>query len=257
MIRRLAVAFLFFVTLNLQTGTVIIPRAYLPAIRVAGRPAPPVVPLVANPSFEGSTGRDVLWWDPSGGPYTTPFGETSSPEDWTVWWHDRQPDVCPPNVTGRPETGLILAHQDRLRIRTGEKAAKLFTFWRCHRYGLLQSLQFPPGKFIFKIYAQAWFSRCSNRPHSPPLEPDCKTPLWWASMRVRVGIDPTGSQDPSSSSIAWSTWTQPYAQYMLLSTPPVVFSQAGTATLFVESRSTAPIKHQDLYLDDASIEATP
>ena len=117
--------------------------------------------------------------------------------------------------------------------------------------GLFQTVgSLPIGAYSFGAWVQAWYSQCSTRPHDPPYEADCNMPLTWAHMRVRVGLDPTGGQNPWSPNIVWSEEIEPYGEYVPIRTPPVSV-WGGSATVFIYSESTHALKHEDAYFDSA------
>ncbi len=208
--------------------------------------------LLVNPSFEGGWTRDVLWWDTTGGPYAVPFGEIFTPDGWTSWFIDGA--SCSGGwVTGRPEIGLIDATVDPNRIRSGNQAAKLFTFWRCHRMGLMQRVEVEPGAhYDASIWFHSWYSNCSTEPYEPPLDYDCETWLYDSHDLCRIGIDPTGGRDPRGESVAWGEKDESYGEYAQLSVRGVE-ALSETVTVIVECANNWPLKHNDVYLDDAEI----
>lgn len=215
----------------------------------------PAAAALTNPSFEGGWTRDTLYWTPEGGPFNTEFGEIATPEGWVSWWREGFP--CPGTdkfALGRPEVKVIdldAGFPDPTRVRTGSKAAQWFTFWRCHFGGLLQRVTAEPGQlYSVSAYVHSWYSRCSERPNDPPYDSDCKTPIVWAWDRVSVGIDPTGSTDPVALSVIWGEEQEIYGRYGRPVAVWNVQAQADHVTVFLRSRASHPLKHDDLYWDD-------
>jgi len=213
--------------------------------------------LLANPSFEAGTTRDNLFWTPAGGPFTQAYGEIGSPEDWLVWWHEYFPCTENPDYhMGRPESLVVRLSDgfpDAERVLDGDAAVKMFTFYRCHKYGILQQVAVTPGAWYeFSAYVHAWYSRCSTRPHAAPYESDCVTPIDWAHDLLRVGIDSTGGIDPDSPNVVWSDQSESYGVY---ETRRWVQAQAAasTVTVFVESVATQPLQNNDDYIDRAEL----
>ena len=243
---RLCFVILFFATLlmlgaNAQQSPYV---EYLP-IFIGGNP-------VENPGFNFPEWHDALWWDQAGGPYAVPFQEVRPPTGWTAFW--REGDDCDGQLSGRPEVNVFEAYIDPLRVRSGGTSARLFTFFRCHRMGLMQTVTgLDSGYYEFSAWVQAWYSQCSTQPYAPPLEADCVTPIGWAHMRVKVGIDPYGGEDPWFPTVRWSDWAEPYGEYMELRTAPALVHLDGRATVFIYSESTHALKHEDLYVDDAGL----
>lgn len=209
-------------------------------------------PLLVNGNFEGGTTHDTIYWTLHGGPFYAQFSEIEGPEGWTIWW--REGFLCAGTDdwrTGRPEVKVI-SGPDQARIHSGHKATQFFTYWRCHEGGLLQQVSVEPGHYYqFSIHAHAWFSRCSHRPHDPPYDTDCKTPIDWAQDWLSVGIDPTGGLDPMASAVEWGKMQEIYGVYGGALETGRVRAQGGTLTVFVKSEASHPLKHADFYIDDA------
>ena len=211
--------------------------------------------LLVNSGFEGGTTRDTLYWTPDGGPYSTQFGEIDGPEGWVTWWREGFPCTGTSDwETGRPEVRVITAVPDPARIHGGEQAVQWFTFWRCSDGGLLQQVEVEPGHYYtFSAFAHAWYSRCSTRPHDPPCDTDCVTPIDWAHALLRVGIDPTGGIDPTASSVIWGQTREIYGVYGKVLTMRRVQAQEDRLTVFVGLVASHPLKHVDFFIDDAAL----
>jgi len=209
--------------------------------------------LLINGDMEDGWHLAAVHWTPGGGPYDWQFMEVTPPEDWTAWW--REGFHCAGIdewLTGRPEVRVISAIPDAERVRSGEQAVQFFTFWRCHTGGLLQRVAVEPGRYYtFSIYGHSWYSRCSLKPHQPPLDTDCKTPILWAQDWLSVGIDPTGGIDPFGPGVVWGTRKQIYGRYAGPLTVERVQAQGDRITVIVKSEASHPLKHNDFFLDDA------
>jgi hypothetical protein len=212
-------------------------------------PAVTVPNLLWNRGFEGGWTRDTLWWDPDGGPYSTAFGEIATPAGWTTWFLDRFP--CSGDyVTGRPEAKVITTSPDPSRVRSGAQAVQLFTTYRCHWAGYLQRATVVPGAdYAASAYVHSWYTRCSDRPHDSPLDWDCVTAIDWAHDVLRIGLDPAGGVDPRSSSVVWSAPAEIYGAYGPLLVVGPVRAQGETMTIFLQSRTTHPLRNNDYYAD--------
>ena len=207
--------------------------------------------LLTNSGFEAGTHKATAYWTPAGGPYHDQFNEVNPPEGWTAWWYEGFPCATAYTFdTGRPE---ILTFTDPGRVHSGTKAVKAFTFWRCHEMGLFQKVDVVTGTYVFTVYAHSWYSNCSNKPFDPPLDSDCQTPLA-AWNKLKVGIDSGGDIDPHGSSVHWGATIEQYGVYgqqplaVIASVP-----MSGTVTVFVSSLADNPLKHADVYLDDAAL----
>jgi len=218
------------------------------------RPTPtPGEALLANGNFEGGWHLETAYWTPEGGPFHNQYQEITPPEGWPAWW--REGFLCSGTDdwrTGRPEARVISTVPDPGRVHSGEKATQFFTYWRCHEGGLLQQVAVEPGHYYaFSVYGHAWYSRCSTKPHDPPLDIDCATPITWAQDWLSVGIDPTGGIDPLGPAVVWGEAREIYGVYDMALTAGCVQAQVETLTVFVKSEASHPLKHVDFYIDDA------
>ncbi|HZY43435.1 MAG TPA: LysM peptidoglycan-binding domain-containing protein [Anaerolineae bacterium] len=70
-------------------------------------------------------------------------------------------------------------------------------------------------------------------------------------MHMRVGIDPTGGQDPFGANVVWSGYQNPLDAFGLIQVEAV--AQANSVTVFLWSAPNYPELHTDIYVDDASL----
>lgn len=208
-----------------------------------------------NLGFESTTTTHwAYWWDPSGGPYYSEFGEVNSPEGWTPVIFDRF--VCPGTpywVTGRPEVGKITTNVDLTRVRSGNQALKLFTFHRCHIAGVYQQFATIPGMtYRLTAYAHTWSSNCSILPHYTDcaLDWDCRTCMY-PDHSFYVGLDPNGGINPFSSKRS-----PPHHIHGQYAEPLTIIATAtgDTMTAFLLGVAPLPWRHNDDYWDDITIE---
>ena len=220
--------------------------------------APTAGPLLANGGMEGGTTQDTLYWTLDGGPYSTQFNEINGPDHWVAWWVEGPPCTGTGDWRmGRPEVKVISTIPDPGRVHSGEQAAQWFTFWHCHDGGLLQQVIVKEGHYYtLSIYAHSWFANCDLKPHYHlPLDYDCDTenPILWAQDYLSVGIDPTGGVDPIAPTVVWGERQEIYGVYGEPLAVGRVQSLSETVTVFVRSEASHPLKHDDLYLDDATL----
>ena len=243
---RLAILLLLTV---ISAITIIPPQQTLPAYASTSS----TETLIDNGGFEDGWHLETTYWTPEGGPFHNQYQEITPPENWTAWW--REGFTCsgtPDWVTGRPEVRVISAIPDPKRIHSGEQAVQWFTLWRCHEGGLYQRVAAEVGYYYdFSIFAHSWFSNCSTRPHDPPYDYDCVTPIAWAQDWLSVGIDPTGGIDPLGPAVVWGQAQEVYGVYDEILTTGRVQAQGDTLTVFVKSETSHPLKHADFYIDDA------
>lgn len=207
------------------------PAVYLPIIR---NPPPPLV----NPSFELGDGGNCEWVDKSGGVHLYCPDEVHPPVGWTASWYNEADGVCD-TPTGQPE--MLTFDLDPFRIRDGAYSLKYFTFWRCQWVSTWQDASLAPGAYRVSAWVQAWFSGCSSQPYhiGEPLDDQCN-PAPWAHLRIRIGVDDV-----------WGEWVEAYNEWAQIEIETEI---SGTARVTVESKSDAPLKHQDVYIDAVRVE---
>jgi LysM repeat protein len=158
---------------------------------------------------------------------------------WTPWWVwgsgtvNRQPEYQP----AAPYSN---------RVRSGGNAQKYFSFYGTHTAGVYQQVSgITPGyQLEFTIWAQAWSSN----------KDDACCSAESGSLQMKVGIDPNGGTDPFASTIVWSGFKEYYDAWGQLSVR--ARAQSSTVTVFFYSAPQHPVKHNDVYLDDASLVVT-
>lgn len=203
--------------------------------------------LLANPGFEG-IGKPVDNSAPNYDNWTrdtfngVQYGEIFTPEGWVTWWEEGD--------YGRPECKVIPNEHpfnaDPTRIYQGYYSGMCFTFFRKQHAGYYQVVRnIPPGTVVAgSFYAHAW--SCSE--DNPPLS--CGDPY---SFYFKVGIDPNGGTDPFSSNIVWSAPYYNYDKYAIVGPVQATVGEAGAATLFLQAYGKWPNKHNDAYMDGASL----
>lgn len=69
----------------------------------------------------------------------------------------------------------------------------------------------------------------------------------------RVGIDPTGANDPNSANIVWSSPTNPYQGFQQMVVDAT--ASAGSVTIVLNASMQIPVRHQHVFWDTASLTA--
>jgi LysM repeat protein len=180
--------------------------------------------LLQNPGFEGQfvaiNGDQALRVAQNWQPWYLPQGSSSS-------------------INARPEYQPAPSN----RVHSGSSAQEYNTFFATHTGGVFQRVPVTPGTELqFSIFVYVWSSATFANPDVSEDPNDVK---------VRVGIDPTGGTDGTSSSIVWSQEVEFYDEYRQLS---VTATAQGTAvTVFVQSAPEGFVGTNNIYLDDASL----
>lgn len=223
----------------MRTQTLI--RKLLPVLVVmalAGALAPASGPtaaqganLLRNPSFEGQYSAykegDRLYVTAQMAP------------DWLPWWVP-QVEGDPSWKNRMPEWKSSAPFQNR--IRSGATAQQYFTFYGTHIGGVWQRVPVTAGAQLrFSVWVQVWSSAFDD----PNVSENN------GQVNVRVGIDPTGGTDPFSATVVWSNPKQQYDEWFEMSVEARAAS--NNATVFVRTEPQFPVKHNDIYLDDAAL----
>jgi len=215
--------------------------------------------LLYNGSFEeGQVHGPLLWWTPEGKHSAEAIDEIAVPAGWTLWWREGFPEPGDASrKVARPKAEVIslaAGFPDPKRIKAGDRAYKIVTFYAVHDCGLMQRVKVEAGKdYCFNIFAHSWYTNCSTRPHSPPYDETCKVRLTQSHDWHWVGIDPTGGEDPNGAGVVWCDAVEIYSNYAEY---PYALTVRATAeadhiTVFTRATSNYALKHEDVYLDEA------
>ena len=162
-------------------------------------------------------------------------------ESWTPW-HVAPTASSPSFANNNPNYD---EETDRIRLDDAGKAQKYFTLFATHQGGIYQEVDSLTSgtTYRFSIYAYVWSSSFDDAD-------DSENP---GDVVVRVGIDPDGGTDGTSSDIIWSTaatfFYDAYRQYAVIAT-----AGSSDITVFVESTVGEPVANSYVYLDDAVLE---
>ncbi|MGD2105242.1 MAG: hypothetical protein PVJ55_09050, partial [Anaerolineae bacterium] len=225
--------------------------------------------LLQNGGFEADwdeeSSQPVLVFPAGGEPYETELDEGHVPSGWLSWYYDD------PGNWDQPEVGAVRKEHATYRVHEGEKAARLFTFYRKHDAGLLQQVQVDPDQRLrLTARAHAWSNhplegheactddpRCSCGVGRGPvclMEEDIPASTgdpWNDSVdnvSFRLGIDPAGGTDPFAETVVWGRAAHIYNEYHQVPAVEAV-AEASTVTVFLRSRTLWAFKHNDVYWD--------
>ncbi|HLY26691.1 MAG TPA: LysM peptidoglycan-binding domain-containing protein [Aggregatilineales bacterium] len=182
--------------------------------------------LLQNPGFEGD--------------YATVGGDTSKKlaANWSPWFVPHQ--ASDQGFANLPP--LYQQAENPKRVHSGSTAQEYFTFYATHRGGVFQRVPATVGtKYHFSIWVNVWSTELddANLSQNP------------GHLIVRVGIDPQGGTDGTSANIVWQAAPELYDQYQQVSVEAT--AQASFITVFTESAPRDPKRHNNTYVDDASL----
>jgi hypothetical protein len=188
--------------------------------------------LLTNPGFEG----EYYAWHG--------LSDIMVAQGWVPYWIERR-STDEEWRNRRPVYRAATVAAEAIHIRSGRSAQGYLTNWATHTAGLLQQITVTAGQRLrFKAYGHAWSSNEDNPESS--IQP--------GNVRMKIGIDPTGGANPLSATVVWSPERTVYDRYDDGFT--VEAAAQGTAvTVFLFSAPEWPKKHNNVYWDEASLEA--
>jgi hypothetical protein len=221
------------------------PQAAFPVVSVRS----PWPIQFTNLDFESGYGGECLAFLENFVPETKCPQEVNPPADWTVWWYDF-------DEWHQPEGRLVDRSEDPNRILYGDHSYLWFTFWRNQHVGLWQE-QNVQVRGIYKmiVYWHAWYSECSTSPYDGPRwggDDGCAEIVDWAHLKCRAGIT---DLNPGPQQIWWGEWEECYSPWCRYESPASLVG--GRAGLWFECISDAPLKHQNVYVNQIFIEKGP
>lgn len=158
-------------------------------------------------------------------------GARNIPNEWAPWWNSAG---APPRYNSAEAPN---------RVKSGARAASVWEEYRDFEGGLMQIV---PGVtagtiYRFTIWGHAWSTTDRNIATSN------------TDVQMKIGIDPTGGNNPASPSIVWSGTVSARDTYQLFS---VDATATGTQiTVWVSGKTTFPVTKNDFYWDAASLVA--
>jgi LysM repeat protein len=209
--------------------------------------------LLTNPGFEGINCPAEGWCE---GNWTrdtyngVPYNEIFSPEGWVTFWSEGANVELEGDLYGRPECQVIPNAPPFIgppaRVRSGNYAVKHFSMYHSMDAGLYQVVTgLSPGATIqAAAYAHAW--ACGESTD------DALTCADQFATKLMVGIDPTGGTNPWSANIVWTAGYS-YDTYRQIGPVQAQVGPSGTVTVFLRQVAKWPLKHNDVYWDDASL----
>lgn len=206
--------------------------------------------LLQNPGFEGA--YTAYQFPPPGHPDCQTW-DPNEPNQYCerahmpAGWHPRWlPDGTEEWIIMPEYTASTADQVNPDRVRSGEKSLHYWSFWTRHESAVHQQVTAVPGAtYCFSVWGHAWSDRNSNDWYS--ATPD--RPQDDGQLYQKVGIDPTGGTDWQSSTVIWGEARKQYdyfGEFAITAT-----AQAEQITVFFWSRAEVPVKHNEVYWDDA------
>ncbi len=198
--------------------------------------------LLTNPSFEGQYSDYVPDPPIPDCPWGVCFSAQMSP-GWTPYWQSHNDATDEGWEMLMPEyKAATTAFTDPVRVRSGEFAQQLFTFYATHNAGLFQQVYgvVPGQTYCLSIWGHSWSS------HDDEAHTDLSN---HGFLNQRIGIDPFGGKAFTSNNIIWTPPVTQYDEYGLFKLE--VEAQSDTLTVFFNSNPLYAAKHNDVYWDDA------
>jgi hypothetical protein len=161
-------------------------------------------------------------------------------------------------------------------VHSGDKATLLFTFYRKHDAGFMQTLDVNAGEVLtLNAFAHAWSNHpipghatCADNPRCScgvgkqsyfALTENIETSTGnaWrdaiSNFEFILGIDPYGGTNPFSERVVWGKSASIYNTYHRV--PGVtVKAKSEQITVFLRSRTAWKFKHNDAYWDSVSLQ---
>lgn len=195
-------------------------------VAVAQTPTPTPAPnLLINGSLEG--------------PYYAQGGPTRTvPQGWNLWVGAGAPEALPYN-----QNVEVLDGDLSWTIKQGGVAFVAA--------GYQQVTGLTPGETV-RATAYGWVFTCGNTQtqcvtEAPPYRRSNST----AGASLKVGIDPTGGDDPLADHVRWSAAVAPYDQWIEMTVTATAQDDAVTVFLYMSQQTGLAINQ--VFWDDASL----
>ena len=187
--------------------------------------------LLVNPGFEGEFA-----------PYQG-IGEVQAPAGWIPYWLDGDPpQEKSQGPLARYEMTPMLASQFPNRVKSGAKSVRWFTQWKVHQGGLFQRVPVTVGQWYrFSVWVHAWCTDSDNENVSNE------------EMYASLGIDPDAQTYARRRGTVWTPWNFLTGAWLKVVTEPVK-ARSVYLTVYIETWNKRRTKHNDAYVDSASLE---
>ncbi len=171
-------------------------------------------------------------------------GNCDVPEQWNVWFIPRR-DSDQQGINFQPKFVKADAASGRVRGGGAQRIYEENKTFTAGIYRTVQSVQVG-SKLRFSVYGQIWSTRDESPISARPS----------SGIRLKVGIDPFGGIDgqprPLSNQVIWSSEQEASNGYVTFT----VEAEAKAATVIVYTYATMrdPVRHNEVFWDDAVLE---
>lgn len=244
-------------------------------------------PLIAGPTKTPTATPTMIPIPPSNLPnssFEEPYHCSSAfcvADKWTGWYRQVAPDghtapPCDPDTLGcyitcplncrntsgscRPDDGCFWMQpeftwavygQYSYRVHSGNASQVYFGYGRMFEGGVYQKITVEPGReYEFSIWMHAWMCYNYNLCAGGTVSDEPTT------MHLRVGIDPMGGIDPTSSNIVWGNEGDSFDAWNQFSVKAKAIG--NKLTVFTSARPDWGNDHlkinNNVYIDDADLE---
>ena len=174
-----------------------------------------------------------------------------TPHEWTPYWACKSgEEVNQDRINRAPEFSMMTVEMAADRVRSYPTGARFFTFWALNRsmglYQVVRNIQ-PGSRLRFSIWGNVLTTDSDILPLSSSRLP--------GGLQVRACIHANGTfalqPNFADSDIVCGGWIRPYDRWEEATVEAV--AKSDTVTVIVDSTAEYPVKHNDVYVDDASL----
>ncbi len=188
--------------------------------------------LLSNPGFEQAHGDGQSLQPPPG---------------WGIWANVTDGLVSRLIQRSAPEVVATIG------VNEGNGALDVYKGWASFSVSVYQTVNVQAGSTL-RLAASGRMWSCDSDVGASGdtcIADGSVVPQTYTEASFRVGIDPTGANDPNSGNIVWSNPTAPYAGYQQMT---VDATASGTAvTVVLNGQMVHPARHQHVFWDSASL----
>ncbi|MFN3706100.1 MAG: SH3 domain-containing protein [Thermoflexales bacterium] len=178
-------------------------------------------------------------------------GNAITPHEWIPYWACKSyEEANQDRINREPEFTVMTVEMESSRVRSYPTSARFFTFWSLNRsmglYQVVRNIR-PGARLRFSIWANLLTTDSDILPLSSSRDP--------GGLQVRACIHTDGmfalQPNFADPNIVCSDWARPYDRWEEVSVEAM--AKSDTVTVFVDSTAEYPVKHNDVYVDDASL----